>query len=677
MSPGVDIQERDLTAVVNGEATTTGAFAGAFQWGVVGERVLVTSEDDLAARFGKPDNATAVDFFSAANFLAYANALQNVRVVGDLAVNSTSSGTGTLIKNEDDYLAKQTTLTTDSFVAKYAGILGNGLEVHIGTNGNFTGWAYESIFAGVPDADELHIVIIDGAGVWTGTVGTVLETYPYLSTTAGTRNDSGENIYFTDYINRRSSYVWVGALAPSFSPADAVDTETVATTLTAGDTQSYLTAAVAVTFTASTFLQTDTLVVTVKDAAGTRALTLATDYTITADDEITFVTPPTVDGDIFVSVGSAPVETVTLATETYTALESGNVAVQYDDGTNPAVTLVSGTDYTLVAPNQIEINHFVNADVAGDFIYTKTTAQFFSASLSGGVDDNANINRLDGYNLFSDAEAVDVSLVVTGGANQVEAEWILDNIGEERKDVVVFISPEFSDVVGNPNDEVTDSIEFRNQFNSSSYGFMDCNWKYQYDRYNDVFRWIPLNGDVAGLTARTEFVADAWFSPGGFNRGQIKNVTKLAYNPNRPQRDLLYKSGINPIVSFDGEGTILYGDKTMLARPSAFDRINVRRLFIVMEKSISRFAKAQLFEFNDDFTRAQFRNAVIPFLRVIQGRRGITGFRVIADDTNNDAQIVDTNNFVGDIYVRPNKSINFIQLNFIAVNNSVSFTEIG
>ena len=224
--------------------------------------------------------------------------------------------------------------------------------------------------------------------------------------------------------------------------------------------------------------------------------------------------------------------------------------------------------------------------------------------------------------------------------------------------------------------EREDIVEFRNTLPSTSYAVLDSTWKYQYDKYNDVFRYVPSNGDTAGLMVRTDTTRDPWYSPAGFNRGNIKNVAKLAFNPRKADRDELYKSGINPIVTFPGQGTVLFGDKTLLAKPSAFDRINVRRLFIVLEKAISTAAKFTLFEFNDAFTRAQFRNLVEPFLRDVQGRRGITDFRVVCDETNNTGEVIDRNEFVGDIYIKPARSINFIQLNFIAVRTGVDFEEI-
>ena len=249
-------------------------------------------------------------------------------------------------------------------------------------------------------------------------------------------------------------------------------------------------------------------------------------------------------------------------------------------------------------------------------------------------------------------------------------------MAETRKDCLIFLSPEKADVVNNAGNEVTDSVAYRNTLTSSSYAVIDSNWKYQYDKYNDVYRWVPCNGDVAGLCARTDLERDPWFSPGGLNRGILKNVIKLAWNPTKTNRDDLYVKGVNPIVSFQGEGTVLFGDKTMLSKPSAFDRINVRRLFIVLEKAIARAARFSLFEFNDQFTRAQFVNLVEPYLRDVQGRRGITDFRVVCDETNNTGEVIDRNEFVGDIYIKPARSINFIQLNFVAVRTGVSFDEV-
>jgi len=318
--------------------------------------------------------------------------------------------------------------------------------------------------------------------------------------------------------------------------------------------------------------------------------------------------------------------------------------------------------------------------------YFTTEATEFLSDLTGGTNgsDEATISQTDlraGYDLYKNAEEVDVSLIVMGKAigdtNDAElANYVIQNVCEFRKDCIAFVSPAYTDVVNNPGSEVTAVVEFRDNITSSSYGVMDSGYKYRYDKYNDRYVYTPLNGDTAGLCVRTDDQRDPWFSPAGYNRGIMKNVIKLAFNPNKTQRDQLYKKGINPVITQPGQGTLLFGDKTLLARPSAFDRINVRRLFIVLEKAIAISAKSTLFEFNDEFTRAQFVNLVEPFLRDVEGRRGIFDFRVVCDETNNTPEIIDRNEFVGDIYIKPARAINFIQLNFVAVRTGVEFEEI-
>jgi phage tail sheath protein FI len=304
-------------------------------------------------------------------------------------------------------------------------------------------------------------------------------------------------------------------------------------------------------------------------------------------------------------------------------------------------------------------------------------------SLTGGVDDlTATDGQLQtGFAIFANDELYDISLVAVGKASASVATYVINNVAEVRKDCVVFVSPQNISsgdvIIGTGSDAVNAVNAYRNLLPSTSYAVLDSGCKYQYDRYNDKYRWIPLNGDIAGLCARTDLTDDPWYSPGGYSRGQVKNVVKLAVNPGKTERDNLYKNGVNPVVNFPGQGTVLFGDKTLQAKPSAFDRINVRRLFIVLEKAIATAAKYQLFEFNDSFTRAQFKNLVEPFLRDVQGRRGVTDFRVKCDDTNNTGEVIDRNEFVADIFIKPNRSINFITLNFVAARSSVSFEEIG
>lgn len=297
-------------------------------------------------------------------------------------------------------------------------------------------------------------------------------------------------------------------------------------------------------------------------------------------------------------------------------------------------------------------------------------------SMTGGTDGSSesaiSVGELaTGYDLYRSPEDVDVSFILQGRPQtHVLANYIIDNIAEFRRDCVAFISPESTDTTAQ------NIVDFAANVSSSSYAVLDSGYKYQYDKYSDVYRWVPLNGDIAGLCARTDDLRDPWFSPAGYARGSVKNVVKLRLNPNKVDRDLLYRNGINPVITQPGQGTILYGDKTFLNQPSAFSHINVRRLFIVLEKSISIAAKRSLFEFNDEFTRAQFRNLVEPYLRDVQGRRGIFDFRVVCDESNNTGDVIDRAEFVGDIYIKPSRSINFIQLNFVAVRSGVEFSEI-
>ena len=555
LSPGVVVTERDLTSVVPSVATTAGGFAGAFQWGPVDQVVTVDSENQLVDRFGKPNDTVFKSFFTAANFLSYGNNLQVVRVVNKATAKNAAvvSANAVLITNEENY---DLTYADGSgvfgeFAAKYPGTLGNGLKVSMADGNVFTGWAYAGQFDAAPNTsqyasdvsglhDEMHMIVIDSTGVWTGTANTVLEKFPYVSKAVDAKRADGTSAYYRDVINSTSKYIVWGDHTANVAPSS-------------------------------------------NWGSAARAVTFAN---LTA---------------------------------------------------NLTVTLAGG----------------VSADAPSDG------------------------NITSALSIFANDELYDISLLPLGAASATVVNYAISSVAEVRKDVIVFASPELTDVANNIGDEATDVVSFRDTLTSSSYAVLDSGWKYQYDRYNDVYRYVPLNGDTAGTVVRTDFTADPWFSPAGFNRGQIKNVIKLAYSPSKADRDTLYKKGVNPVVSFPGQGTVLFGDKTLLAKPSAFDRINVRRLFIVLEKSIATAAKFQLFEFNDGFTRAQFRNLIEPFLREVQGRRGITDFKVVCDESNNTGEVIDRNEFVADIFVKPARAINFIQLNFIATRSGISFEEVG
>lgn len=379
-----------------------------------------------------------------------------------------------------------------------------------------------------------------------------------------------------------------------------------------------------------------------------------------------------VDGTITGTVGTV-LEYWTYLSQASNVKGSDGSTLYYKDVIN------AGSDWVFIGNAPAALSESGNSAVGETFV---TVASFFIA-LTGGIDDNALTvgETTAGYALMADAETMEANLFfqANSGLSAADTRTLSNFITAQaaaRKDAVGFVSPERAATV-NAAAPATSVAAWRTALTSTSYGFADSGSLYVYDKYNDVYRWIAAAGSMAGLSANADLVADAWFSPAGFTRGNVRNVTKLAWNPNQAERDALYKTGVNPVVTFPGQGTVLFGDKTLQSKPSAFDRINVRRLFIVLEQAVSVASKASLFEFNDEFTRAQFRNMVEPFLRDVQGRRGITDFKVVCDGTNNTGAIIDTNKFVADIYIKPARSINFITLNFIATRTGVEFSEIA
>ena len=305
--------------------------------------------------------------------------------------------------------------------------------------------------------------------------------------------------------------------------------------------------------------------------------------------------------------------------------------------------------------------------------------------LRGGVDGySAERDKLfDSYDLFSDPETEEIDYVIMGPAmsndddSVAKAQKMID-LAETRQDCMAFVSAPRDAIIGVPSsgEIVNKTVEYFDKLSSSSYVVFDNNYKYIYDKYNDKYRYLPMNPDVAGLILDTAIEAEPWFSPAGFSRGQIRNAVKLAYSPLKEERDRLYTSRVNPIVAFPGEGIVLFGDKTGLAQPSAFDRINVRRLFLVIERAISDAAKSMLFEINDEFTRQSFKDIVDPYLRGVQSRRGIEDYLVVCDSSNNPDDAVDRGEFFAEIFVKPTRSINFITLRFTATRTGASFAEI-
>jgi hypothetical protein len=608
VSPSVIVREVDATAVIPAVATPPAAIAGVFRWGPTNEIILITSEDDLAARFGKPFANTTWQnyetFFSAADFLSYSNALYVTRVTSDDAATA-----------DETY-----------FSAKYPGSIGNSLQVAVASSISF-----EDTIANVAGA----------TGTFAFNANTVSANAAVAITTPLQEDD----------------IIRVGNPTVGYQ---------------------------------------DLIVSTFTDTAANSA---PFDYTITFKNRYVLA-----ESDLFnlsierkwgyanqVSGAPANSSLVHIAVVDEGGLISGtagtvleiyeNVSVNSnarlpDGTTNYYVDALANRSAWIKAIGTGEGNNIPSLDLTGSF------SSPIYESLTGGADGAGESSIAFGkialgYDLYKDANEVDISGIICGKSSNANlANYLTQNIAEVRKDCVVYASPTYADVVApaNPATKTNNAVAFRNNCTSSSYLVIDSGYKYRYDKYNDVYHWVPLNGDIAGLSARIE----PWESPAGYKRGVIKNVVKLAFNPNKAQRDQLYGSDVNPVISQVGQGVLLFGDKTALGTStgSAFTRINVRRLFIAVEKAIATVAASFLFDFNDEFTQTQFKNLVEPFLRDIQGRRGIIDFRVISDGTVNTPDIIDRNIFRGNIFIKPARSINVIELTFVATRTGVEFDEI-
>jgi len=639
VSPGVLVQERDLTNIIPAVSTSIGAFAGQFAKGPIDEIVSISSEQELVDTFGKPDSSTFEYFFTAANFLQYSNALRVVRAQNTSVTNATASGSSILIKNTDDYTNNYSTGqgSVGTFAARTAGVHGNSLLVSTCPSAS----AYEEISTSlVASTSTTNAVGNTTIAVDEGdnfNVGDIIQ----FSTTASTEDfDDGEFYRITAITSETLTFVQHPRGSGGLKRVIADD---------------------------SKIKRRWRYYDSVDRAPGTTAWTANRSG---SGDEIHVVV---VDEDGVISGEPGRV------------LEAFSSMSKASDAKTPQG---DNNYYPDVIYNKSAYIYWMDHNTSGSNWGSAATGTTFTAvntptleSLSGGAAGSTVTDGqlLTAYDKFSDAETVDVGLIMAGPSGSTTHVDNLITIAENRKDAVVFASPQRSDVVNitNSNTQMTNVIGFFNAIRSSSYVVFDSGYKYAYDRYNDVYRFVPLNGDMAGLSARTDTVADSWFSPAGFNRGIVRGAVKLAFNPTKAQRDQLYPARINPVATFPGQGTVLFGDKTGLTTPSAFDRINVRRLFIVLEKAISTASKFQLFEFNDEFTRANFRNIVEPFLREVQGRRGITDFLVVCDETNNTGEVIDRNEFIAEIFIKPARSINFITLSFVATRTGVSFDEVA
>ena len=634
VSPGVLVQEKDLTRIIPAVSTSIGAIAIKAIKGPLDEVVSISSEQELVSMFGKPDTSNFEDWFTASNYLQYSNALRVVRVQNSGVSNATESGSALVIKNTTDYTNNYAdgSGSVGLWAARSAGVWGNSIEISTCPSAT----AYEettktTVNDSATAIGDTVVTVTSAVGIVAGDIVNFGDNYEYrvisISTNDlnivrkdepayfGVADSSGLHQVITDgaAVRRRWQHYDLFNKAPGTSP-----------------------------FVATLSGSNDELHIAVIDKDGAIS---------------------GIKGTILETYGA-----VSKASNGKTAQGSTNY---YPDVLYAQSNYIYWMDHNAAGSTW--------GQAAANTVFTDVTA-VSNVSLQSGSDGSASTTgqKMTAYQKFADSETVDVGLIMAGAGDATHIGNLI-TIAENRKDAIVFASPERSDVVNvaDANQQKNNVVGFFNTIQSSSYVLFDSGYKYMYDRYADVYRYVPLNGDMAGLSARTDLIADAWYSPAGFNRGIVRGAVKLAFNPTKAQRDELYRARINPVATFPGQGTVLFGDKTGLSAPSAFDRINVRRLFIVLEKAIATASKFQLFEFNDEFTRANFRNIVEPFLREVQGRRGITDFLVVCDETNNTGEVIDRNEFIAEIFIKPARSINFITLQFIATRTGVSFDEVA
>mgnify|MGYP006266936351 CR=1 FL=1 len=691
VSAGVNVSEIDQTTIIPAISTTVGGIAGVFPWGPVGQAVLVSSETDLVNKFGKPQaSLNPQTFFTASSFLAYGTSMYVSRAANTTnttyasfnAVASTLSSVNTavlaasVVLNTDQYYTNaQSSIAgisgagnTVSYVARFPGALGNSLKVSVCDSQAAWSSNVNLNFSNASVTVNGAVSVAVGSNTLTATItGTGANTYAGIvagsfvngdlitvgNTTTGTQQLQITNISYT---NNSSNAVVTFSLASNYQ----LSVPYVANTTLNGST-------------ANVFIQRSWQYSNLLPQPNTSSYVQQYGNT-SAIDTLNVVVVD--QNGLFTGVQGQILET-------YSGLSRASDATTTGAQTNYYQTIINQKSNYIWWGNDRSGAASANSST----IASSTNVLPFSTQFQGGSDlqNETNIQFADlaaAYQLYQNT-TIPVSLIMQGlptggfgGPTYQLANWLVDNLALVRKDVVIFVTPDDSVVTNNPYTIAQSLVTWRNNLRDSSYMVIDSGYKYMYDRYSNVYRYVPTNGDIAGLCARTDLTNNPWWSPAGFNRGQLLNVVKLRWNPKQSDRDLLYPNGINPIVSFPGQGTVLFGDRTATMKPSAFDRINVRRLFITLEKAISSAARFSLFEFNDAFTRSQFVNLVTPYLRGIQANRGITDFLVVCDTTNNTPAVIDANQFIGDIYIKPNRSINYIQLNFVAVATGVQFSTV-
>ena len=694
VSPGVHVREIDLTGIVPAVPTTIGGIAGAFEKGPVGSIVRVGSEEEMVKIFGEPQNTSNQfeTFFTAANFLQYSDQLSIVRCESGVT-NAIASGTSFIIRDDDHYedAFKDGQASVGEWAARTAGTHGNSLGVSICA----TSTAYEETAKTTTTATEsIGATVIDltsASGFNVHDIVNFGETLGFeYQVTAVSTDESTITVKLKDdptgaglqtevasgaSVRRRWRFYDLFDAAPG--------TSDFATENKRGTN--------------------DEMHIVVFDQLGE-----ISGFSVTANGNRTNAVLETFPNLSKNSAGKSPqgdstyyadkifrsssyiywMDHNTAGSNWGTDFDGQDTFIVMEDGGSDGAGTDAGDNILLDGTNSAQNDaggKIQGEDGATSYIALDTPT---TTLLKNGTDDYAvTAGELqNAYDEFKDAETVDINLILGGkgggdantAASQDTHVTMLTALVEDRKDCVAFVSPYRAATVGvsSSNTATANVVEAFDLCPSSSYVVFDSSYKYMYDKYNDVYRYVPMNGDTAGLCAYTDNVADPWFSPAGLNRGNVRGAIKLSYTPKKSERDQLYRARVNPVVDFPGQGVVLFGDKTALSKPSAFDRINVRRLFLVLEKAIATASKFQLFEFNDEFTRASFRNLVEPFLRDVQGRRGIFDFRVVCDDTNNTGEVIDRNEFIGDIYIKPARSINFITLNFVAVRTGVEFSEV-
>jgi phage tail sheath protein FI len=654
VSPGVQVREIDVSNVVPAVSSSIGGYVGSFSWGPVDEVRTITSEKDLVSVFGEPSGddtyLTSVKkkehFYSAANFLKYGNNLKVVRAVSTNMLNASTGSAGLLVKNathyyDNNYHTGAAASNVGDFVARCVGVLGNSLKVSVCASANaFSQSAATTVNDSSIALGDTSMTVASGAALVVGdiiTFGTDTNKYKIseINTNAITfalASDGSSGLQTVVANSANVNREW--EFASSFTKAPGSSPDAIANSSSLDEIH------------------------------------------IAVIDEDGLITG--IVGEILEIF-----EGVSMASDAKDAEGNSNYFVD---------KLRYNSNYIFFSNHNSNLSESGNTFASAGAIFDTHTLPI-TQSFTNGSDGYCLTSgqKQTGYSTYlGDAETQDVDFLISGPLNGddgsgndittlAEATTQANNliaICEARKDCMAIISPRKQDCVNNSGSESTSIVALADTLSSSSYAVMDSAWCYQYDKYTDNYCYIPACGHTAGIMARSDQERDAWFSPAGFNRGQILGITKLSFNPNQAERDALYKKRVNPIVTFPGQGTVLFGDKTLLSNASAFDRINVRRLFIVMEKAIATAAKFQLFEFNDAFTRAQFRATIEPFLRQVKGRRGIVDFQVVCDETNNSQSVVDANQFQASIFVKPNRSINFITLNFVAARSGVEFEEV-